>query len=95
MWCIGGPHNITLGRYLFVAYNSGDPWDGIAHVVWGGAWVLVLIAVLNSTWASLIGEVNAGSRLAFALGRVKLLSPHAANIHRKLRTPWIAAIGRP
>ncbi len=63
-----GPHNITLGRYLFVAYNSGDPWDGIAHVVWGGAWVLALIVVLNSTWASLIGEVNAGSRLAFALG---------------------------
>ena len=88
-----GPHNITLGKDPFVAYNSGDPWDGIAHVVWGGAWVLVLIAVLNSTWASLIGEVNAGSRLAFALGRVKLLSPHAANIHRKLRTPWIAAIG--
>ena len=88
-----GPHKITLGKDTFVAYNSGDPWDGIAHVVWGGAWVLVLIAVINSTWASLIGEFNAASRVAFALGRVKLLSPHAASIHRKLRTPWIAAIG--
>jgi amino acid transporter/GAF domain-containing protein len=88
-----GPHKITLGKDTFVAYNSGDPWDGIARIVWGGAWVLVLVAVINSTWASLIGEFNAGSRLAFALGRVKLLSPHAARIHRKLRTPWIAAIG--
>ena len=88
-----GPGNINLGKDTFVAYNRGDPWDGIAHLVWGGAWVLVLIAVLNSAWASLIGEFNAGSRVAFALGRVKLLSPHAARIHRKLRTPWIAAIG--
>jgi amino acid transporter/GAF domain-containing protein len=88
-----GPHNINLGKDTFVAFNGGDPWDGIAHLVWGGAWVLVLIAVLNSTWASLIGEFNAGSRVAFALGRVKLLSPHAARTHRKLRTPWIAAIG--
>ncbi|MGB0096885.1 MAG: hypothetical protein WBP81_30635 [Solirubrobacteraceae bacterium] len=88
-----GPHKITFGKDTFVAYNSGDPWDGIAHVVWGGAWVLVLIAVINSTWASLSGEFNAASRVAFALGRVKLLSPQAASIHRKLRTPWIAAIG--
>jgi amino acid transporter/GAF domain-containing protein len=88
-----GPHNINLGRDTFVAYNGGDPWDGVAHLVWGGAWVLVLIAVLNSTWASLIGEFNAGSRVAFALGRVKLLSPHAARTHRTLRTPWIAALG--
>jgi amino acid transporter/putative methionine-R-sulfoxide reductase with GAF domain len=88
-----GPRQIDLGKDRFVAYNGGDPWDGIAHLVWGGAWVLVLIAVLNSTWASLIGEFNAGSRVAFALGRVNLLSPHAARTHRKLRTPWIAAIG--
>jgi amino acid transporter/GAF domain-containing protein len=87
-----GPHRINLGTDPFVAYNRGDPWDGIAHLVWGGGWVLVLIAVLNSTWASLIGEFNAGSRVAFALGRVNLLSPHAARTHRRLRTPWIAAI---
>lgn len=88
-----GPGKINLGTETFVAYNGGDPWDGIAHLAWGGAWVLVLIAVLNSAWASLIGEFNAGSRVAFALGRVNLLSPRAARIHRKLRTPWVAAIG--
>jgi amino acid transporter/GAF domain-containing protein len=88
-----GPHRINLGANTFVAFNSGEPWDGIAHAVWGGAWVLVLIAIINSAWASLIGELNAGSRVAFALGRVKLLSSHAARTHRTLRTPWIAAIG--
>lgn len=88
-----GPHHISLGKNTFIAFNGGDPWDGIARVVWGGAWVLILIAIINSTWASLLGEFNAASRVAFALGRIQLLPKEAASIHSRFRTPWIAAIG--
>ncbi len=49
-------------------------------------------AILNSTWASLLGEVNAAARVAYALGRIRLLPPAAASVHPKRRTPWIAAI---
>jgi amino acid transporter len=68
-----GPHAVTLGKDTFVGFNGGDPWDGIAEVVWGGAWVLVLIAIINSTWAGLMGEFNAASRVMFSLGRIRLL----------------------
>jgi amino acid transporter len=87
-----GPDTITLGENTFVAFNGGDPWDGIANIVWGSAWVVVLIAILNSTWAGLLGEFNAASRVMFALGRIRLLPKQAAAIHPTRRTPWIAAI---
>jgi amino acid transporter len=87
-----GPHHVTLGKNTFVTFNGGDPWDGIAHVVWGGAWVVVLLAVINSTWGGTMAEFNAASRVAFALGRIGLLPKQAAAIHPRLRTPYIAAI---
>src|SRR5439155_4186694 len=87
-----GPHGVTLGKDTFVAFNGGDPLDGIANVVWGGAWVLVLIAIINSTWAGVLGEFNAASRVTFALGRIRLLPKEAATIHPTRRTPWVAAV---
>jgi amino acid transporter len=87
-----GPHHITLGKNTFVTYNGGDPWDGIAHVLWGGAWVLVLLAVINSTWAGTMAEFNAASRVAFSMGRIGLLPKQAAAVHPKRRTPYVAAI---
>jgi amino acid transporter len=87
-----GPHHVTLGKNTFVTFNGGDPWDGIAHVVWGGAWVIVLLAVINSTWGGTMAEFNAASRVAFALGRIGLLPKQAAAIHPRRRTPYIAAI---
>jgi amino acid transporter len=85
-----GPDQINV-HPAFVAFNAGDPWDGIAKNLWGGAWVLVLIAILNSTWAGLLGEFNAGSRVAYALGRIRLLPSETARVHSKFRTPWVAA----
>jgi amino acid transporter len=86
-----GPHTIN-SHPAFVGFNGGDPWDGIAKGLWGGAWVLVLIAIINSTWAGLMGEFNAGTRVAYALGRIRLLPPQTADVHRRFRTPWVAAI---
>jgi amino acid transporter len=87
-----GPHHIAEGKNTFTAFNGGDPWDGIAKRVWGGAWVVVLIAVINSTWAGTIAEFNAASRVTLALGRIGLLPKKAAAVHPKHRTPYVAAI---
>jgi amino acid transporter len=86
-----GPEQIEGGDNAFVTFNGGDPWDGIADRVWGGAWVFILIAILNSTWAGLLAEVNAASRVGYALGRVRILPNRMAGVHRGWRTPWIAA----
>jgi amino acid transporter len=87
-----GPDHIALGKDTFVSFNGGDPWDGLGKAVWGGAWVVVLFAVINSAWAGAIAEFNAASRVALALGRIGLLPKKAAAVHPKHRTPYVAAI---
>lgn len=84
-----GPNHIASGSNPFVAFNGGDPFDGIATIVWGGAWILVLLAVINSGFASVLGITNAAVRYGFALGRIGIFPRQAAQVHPKYRTPWV------
>jgi amino acid transporter len=85
-----GPHRIGS----FVTFNGGDPFDGMAAKVWGAAWVVVLLAILNSLYVGTIGATNAASRYQFAMGRIRILPFQFASLHRTHRTPWCAILAQ-
>jgi amino acid transporter len=85
-----GPGAVATGPHPLVALNGGDPFSGVAQRVWGGAWVLVVLAVMNSAFASTLGATNAATRIGFALGRIRVLPTALANTHAKHKTPHIA-----
>ena len=85
-----GPSKVADPVHGFLALNGGDPWGGLAHTLWGGAWVLILIAVLTSAFASSTNSANAGTRIGYSLGRSGLFPAQLAHVHPKFRTPHVA-----
>jgi amino acid transporter len=84
-----GPAHIVGGDHSFVLFNGGDPFDGVAKDVWGTGWILVLLAVINSAFASVLGVTNGAVRIGFALGRIGVFPKKTASIHQRFGTPWI------
>lgn len=76
----------------FVSFNGGDPFDGVAKLAWGGAWIIVLLAILNSLYIGTIGATNAATRYQYSLGRIGILHPRLATVHHKFKTPWITIL---
>ena len=62
----------------------------LAHRFWHGAWILVLLALVNSTLAVSIACSNISSRIWFAMGRSGSLPKQFGTVHPKYRTPWTA-----
>jgi amino acid transporter len=62
----------------------------LAHRFWGGAWILVLLALVNSTLAVSIACSNISSRIWFAMGRSGVLPKQIGYVHPKYKTPWNA-----
>src|SRR5436190_8811646 len=62
----------------------------LAHRFWHGAWILVLLALANSTLAVSIACSNISSRIWFAMGRSGALPKQFAYVHPKYKTPWNA-----
>jgi amino acid transporter len=64
----------------------------LARHFWGAAWVVVLLAVLNSTMALSIAAANATTRMWFAMARSGSLPRQLARVHRRYDTPSGAII---
>jgi amino acid transporter len=76
----------------FTASGGGDPWQGLARAVWGGGWVLVFLAVVNSAIANANAGANATTRTWYSLGRIRLLPSAFANLDPATRTPRVAVL---
>lgn len=74
----------------FLAFNGGDPWDGLASKLWGPFAILVLLAILNSAFANSNAGANAATRVGYALGRVGILPRALARVHPRFKTPYMA-----
>jgi amino acid transporter len=81
-----GPHKMAD----FIGFNNGDPFRGFGNAVWGGAGLIVLLAVLNSIMACNNGATNAASRMGYALGRIGIFPRGLARVHPRFRTPSAA-----
>jgi amino acid transporter len=63
------------------------PVATLAQRVWGGAWVFLLFALLNSAIAVSIACFNGGTRTWYAMGRSGVLPSALAKVNPKRKTP--------
>ena len=78
-----GPNNFLN----FAADNNGNPWDHLARGVSGLMYVLVLLAIVNSTIANANAGANVFTRTAFAFGRVGAFPKWMGQLDPKHKSP--------
>jgi amino acid transporter len=81
---------VFTGPEKMVSFATGTGWEGLGRAVWGGAWILVFFAIVNSTIANSNAGSNAATRTWFAMGRVRLLPRALATLHPRFRSPHVA-----
>src|SRR5207302_9799247 len=89
-WVIG----TGFGDFTKVATSSANPWRDLAIAFWGGGWVLIFAAIVNSALANSNAGVNAASRVMYALGRNGVLPRAFAKTHPVHKTPHVALIAQ-
>lgn len=72
------------------ASSSELPAFVLAHRFWGGAWVIVLIALFNSAIAVAIATTNAATRFMYGMARTGVLPRQLTRLHPEYRTPTVA-----
>lgn len=67
--------------------SGAASWEGVARASFGLFWVLVFLAVVNSTIANANACANVSTRTAFALARIRVLPRVLATLHPRHRSP--------
>ena len=81
------------GRFsAFPGAGDGNPWNLMANAVWGVGWVVLFIALLNSSAACANGGACAATRCMWAMGRIGALPSVLGRTHRKWKSPHIAVL---
>jgi amino acid transporter len=62
----------------------------LAHQYWGGLWILLLLAAVNSAIAGGIAYTNVATRMWYAMARSGSLPKQLAHVHPRYRTPTVA-----
>jgi amino acid transporter len=70
-----------------ISFDIPFPVATLAQRVWGGAWVLLLFALLNSAIAVSIACFNGGTRTWYGMGRSGVLPGALGKVDAKRRTP--------
>jgi amino acid transporter len=70
-----------------ISFDIPFPVTTLAQRVWGGAWVLLLFALLNSAIAVSIACFNGGTRTWYGMGRSGVLPGALGKVDAKRRTP--------
>jgi amino acid transporter len=70
-----------------ISFDIPFPVTTLAQRVWGGAWVLLLFALLNSAIAVSIACFNGGTRTWFGMGRSGVLPGALGKVDAKRQTP--------
>lgn len=87
--------DVAFGPVGFVHFTTGTgsaSWEGLARAFYGLFWILVFLAIVNSTLANSNAGVNVSSRTAYAMGRVRAFPNILAELHAKHRSPVNAII---
>jgi len=70
-----------------IATLAQNPFFVLVNKLWGPAWIVLLLALLNSGFATGLGGFNGATRIWYAMGRSGSLPRQLAVIHPKYRTP--------
>ena len=74
------------------ASSSELPAFVLGHKFWGGAWVIVLIALFNSAIAVAIATTNSATRIIYGMARTGVLPKQLTTVHKQYRTPSTAIV---
>ncbi len=77
-----------------MASYSGNPVFEVAHRLWGPAWVLLLIAIVNSLLSVSIATSTSATRVMYAMGRTGALPRWFGQVDRRFGTPRNAIIAQ-
>ncbi len=72
--------------------SNGSPVLQLARHLWGGWWILVLVAFINSIMGIGIAVQSASSRVIFGMARSGVLPRRLSHVHSKRRTPTNAVL---
>ena len=78
---------IGVSKVGSIPSASAFPVATMAQRVWGGAWVLLLFALLNSAIALSIACFNGGTRTWYAMGRSGVLPKMVGKVNPTRKTP--------
>ena len=89
--------DVAFGPAGFASFTTGAgagkaSWVGLARVFYGLFWILVFLAIVNSTLANSNAGVNVSSRTAFAMGRIKAFPSLFGVVSAKHRSPINAIV---
>jgi amino acid transporter len=80
-------NGIGVSKVGAIPTAAAFPVATMAQRVWGGAWVLLLFALLNSAIALSIACFNGGTRTWYAMGRSGVLPGALGKVEPKRKTP--------
>lgn len=76
-------------------FATGAGWLGLGRSAWGPlGFLLIFLAIVNSTIANANSGANAATRTWFAMGRIRLLPRLLAHVHDRYESPDYAVIGQ-
>lgn len=78
---------LGTGNIQSIINSTRSPTFILAENLWGGAWVIVLLALVNSAIAVCIASFNGSTRLWFGMGRSGVLPSSLARVHHRHQTP--------
>src|SRR5215469_13563209 len=86
--------DVAFGPKGFAGFSAAGSasWVGLARSFYGLFWILVFLAIVNSTLANSNAGVNVSSRTAFAMGRIKAFPSLFGVVSAKHRSPVNAIV---
>ncbi len=84
--------DVAFGPNKFGTFGAAASpgWEGLARSFYGLFWILVFLAIVNSTIANANAGVNVTTRTAFAMGRIGAFPYIFARLALKHRSPYVA-----
>lgn len=79
-------------RFANFGTTGASSWQGIAQSSFGLFWILVFLAIVNSTIANANAGANVATRTGYALARLGILPRSLARVHPVHRSPVVAVI---
>lgn len=74
-------------------FATGAGWLGLGRSAWGAfGFLMIFLAIVNSTIANANAGANAATRTWFAMGRIRLLPSSMAQVHPRYRSPYVSVV---
>jgi amino acid transporter len=87
--------DVAFGPSKFATFTTSTgpaSWEGMARSLYGLFWILVFLAIVNSTLANSNAGVNVSSRTAYAMGRIRAFPAILGQVSARHRSPVNAII---